>query len=185
VAVTHAALALARAAERRAAEPTRYDGAYVPIGFPGGDVPAGSGVCTDLVVRALRDLGIDLQELVHADMKADFGAYPRLWGLTAPDPSIDHLRVPNLMVFLARHGRALSISRDAADYHPGEIVTWHLGLGMTHVGIVSDRRDPTGTRPLIAHHVRGHPSVDDVLFAWRILGRFEPPAPGPGAAPER
>ena len=163
---------LAAAAERRAADSTRYEGAYVPIAFPGGDVPADTGVCTDLVVRALRDVGVDLQERVHADMSADFGAYPPLWGLEAPDPSIDHRRVPNLMVYLARHGRALPISEDAADYRPGEIVTWHLGLGMTHIGIVSERRDPSSGRPLIAHHVGGHPSVDDVLFEWRIVGRF-------------
>jgi hypothetical protein len=165
--------ALAAAAEMRAAEPTRYDPSYRPLAFPGGDVPADTGVCTDLVVRALRDVGIDLQARVHADMASAFADYPQLWGVSEADPSIDHRRVPNLMVYLARHGRVLPISTDGADYRPGEIITWHLGLGTTHIGIVSRGRDPVTGRPLIAHHVGGQPTVDDVLFDWRIIGRFD------------
>ncbi len=163
---------LVEAAVELAARPTRYDPAFVPLSFPGGDVPADTGVCTDLVIRALRQIDIDLQEAVHHDMRASFDAYPALWGSREADPSIDHRRVPNLMVYLARQGAALPISDRAEDYRPGEIITWHLGLGSTHIGIVTDRVDPRSGNPLIAHHVSGRPSIDDVLFEWRIIGRF-------------
>lgn len=165
-------LALALSAERWAAEPIRYDPAYIPLSYPGGDVPLDTGVCTDLVIRAYRDVDVDLQALVHRDMLVDFGEYPQLWGLDRPDASIDQRRVPNLMVYFARHGRVLPISALADDYRPGDVVAWNLGLGMTHIGIVSTRRDPSSGRPLVAHHVGGHPAVDDVLFRWPIIGRF-------------
>ena len=165
-------LALALSAERWAAEPIRYDSAYVPLTYPGGDVPLDTGVCTDLVIRAYRDVDVDLQALVHRDMLIDFGEYPQLWGLDGPDASIDQRRVPNLMVYFARNGRVLPISALADDYRPGDVVAWKLGLGMTHIGIVSTRRDPSSGRPLVAHHVGGHPAVDDVLFRWPIIGRF-------------
>ncbi len=165
-------LALSTAAQRWAGEPTRYDPRYVSIAFPGGDVARDSGVCTDLVIRAVRDIGIDLQQRVHDDMSASFSEYPRHWGVDRADPNIDHRRVPNLMVFLARHGRVLPLSASGVDYQPGEIVTWHLGFGSTHIGIVTAQHDPTTGNPLVAHHVSGRPTLDDALFRWRITGRF-------------
>jgi len=164
--------ALAEAASRRAALPTNYDPAYVQIPFPGGDIAPDRGVCTDLVVRAHRDVGIDLQEAVHSDMSTAFERYPDIWGATAPDSNIDHRRVPNLMVFFGRHGLVLPIPDDPRAYTPGDVVTWHLGRGLTHIGIVTHHRDPGTGRPLVAHHVGGHPSVDDVLEAWEVVGRF-------------
>jgi len=162
---------LAKAAEAEAAKPLRYDPAYVVIDYPGGDVPADTGVCTDLVVRSYRALGWDLQQVVHEDMLAAFDRYPRIWGMDSPDASIDHRRVPNLMVFFRQLGAELPVSSDATTYEPGDLVAWDLGRGSTHIGIVSTRRGPSG-RPLIAHHVGGTPTVDDVLLRWPILAHF-------------
>lgn len=164
--------ALGRAAAQRAATPTAYDPSYAVLAYPGGDVAADRGVCTDLVVRAFRDVGIDLQEDVHIDMTDAFAAYPRLWAAAVPDANIDHRRVPNLMVLFARHGQVLPISNRASDYLPGDIVTWHLGAGMTHIGIVTQRLSFDNSRPLVAHHVGGDPAVDDALFGWPIVGHF-------------
>lgn len=168
---------LAIAAEREAAKPLRYEPAYVLLTFPGGDVPPDTGVCTDLVVRSYRSLGWDLQRAVHEDMVAAFEAYPRIWGLAAPDASIDHRRVPNLMVFFRRLGADLPLTTGAADYQPGDLVVWDLGRGSTHIGIVSTQGGTAGRR-LIAHHVGGRPSVDDALLRWPILAhfRYSPPA---------
>lgn len=167
---------LATAAEREAAKPLRYDPAYVVLTYPGGDVPPDTGVCTDLVIRSYRSLGWDLQKAVHEDMVAAFDAYPRIWGLSAPDASIDHRRVPNLMVFFRRLGADLPLSSSADDYQTGDLVAWDLGRGSTHIGIVSTRRGPSGRR-LIAHHVGGRPSVDDALLRWPILAHFRYAAP--------
>ena len=165
-------VALARAAESRAAADVVYDPAYVEIPYPGGDVPAERGVCTDLVVRAFRDVGVDLQRDVHVDMSAQFDEYPAIWGLAAPDSNIDHRRVPNLMVFFARHGQVLPITDRPGDYRPDDIVTWDLGRGMTHIGIVTQSHTPGAERPLVAHHVGGNPTVNDALFAWPTVGHF-------------
>ncbi|HCC52951.1 MAG TPA: DUF1287 domain-containing protein, partial [Porphyromonadaceae bacterium] len=124
------------------------DPAYFSIPYPGGDVPANKGVCTDVVIRAYRRLGIDLQKEVHEDMKANFPKYPKNWGLSRPDTNIDHRRAPNLMVFFARHGRELSTTQNAEDYRSGDIVCWRLDNGATHIGIVVDRQTCTG-RPKI------------------------------------
>ncbi len=164
--------ALAAAAVERASADVRYDPAYVAIDYPGGDVPPDRGVCTDLVVRAYRDIGVDLQRLVHEDMTAAFGAYPAIWGADRADANIDHRRVPNLMVYFKRQGGTVPITTDPADYRPGDVVTWHLGGGLTHVGIVAGTPVAGTDRPLVAHHVGGRPSVDDVLFAWEIIGHF-------------
>ena len=127
-----------------------YDGAYRRISYPGGDVPETVGVCTDVVIRAYRKLGVDLQVKVHEDMKRAFGSYPRLWGLARPDPNIDHRRVPNLQTFLKRAGAQLSASPDASAYRSGDLVTWMLPGNLPHIGIVATGRSSAGA-PLVVH----------------------------------
>jgi len=179
------ALKLSAAALERTAHQVTYDGAYRVIAYPLGDVPADRGVCADEIIRAYRGLGIDLQRLVHEDMAAHFSAYPRLWGLTAPDRNIDHRRVPNLERFFARHGAALPASADAAQYRPGDLVTWRLGGTLPHIGIVTDRRSADGARPLIVHNIGAGPKLEDVLFAFPLFGhyRYEGPVETRRAAP--
>ena len=128
-----------------------YDPAYTSIAFPGGDVALDRGVCTDVIVRAYRGIGVDLQLLVNRDMHAAFGAYPKLWGLSRPDANIDHRRVQNLAVFFKRHGKELPVSSEARDYKPGDIVTWRLPDGRPHIGLVADRQ--SGGTPLIVHNI--------------------------------
>ncbi len=163
--------ALTAAALAQTRETVVYDGAYVRIPYPGGDVPAGRGVCTDVVVRAYRKLGADLQVLVHEDMKKHFGLYPKNWGRRAPDTNIDHRRVPNLMTFFARHGETLPKSRRPADYAPGDIVAWDLGGGLTHIGLLVDQRGRDG-RPLVVHNIGRGPQLEDVLFDWKVIGHY-------------
>lgn len=162
---------LAAAAADRARHTVRYDGAYVTLSYPGGDVPTGTGVCTDEVIRAYRGVGIDLQKEVHEDMRANFPAYPRRWGLRSPDSNIDHRRVPNLQTFFSRKGSALPISRDPGKYRPGDLITWDLGGGVPHIGIAVDQRTDDG-RPLILHNVGQGPKIEDVLFRWKITGHY-------------
>jgi len=169
--------ALAAAAMQRLGHTVRYEGSYRRIPYPGGDVPDDIGVCTDLVIRSYRALGVDLQRLVHEDMTADFDAYPDRWGLAAPDPNIDHRRVPNLEVFFARHGERLPISRDPADYRPGHLVTWMVGP-LPHIGIVSPERTADGRRPLIVHNIGRGPELEDMLFDYPIVGHFRYVGPG-------
>ena len=149
-----------------------YDGAYFKIPYPNGDVPSGKGVCTDVVIRAYRKLGIDLQQLVHEDMKANFDVYPKRWGMRKTDTNIDHRRVPNLMTFFARKGTSLSKSTKAADYQPGDIVTWDLGHGITHIGIVSDRLSSTPGRHLIVHNIGNGQELADCLLQFSITGHY-------------
>lgn len=149
-----------------------YDPAYVRIPYPGGDVPRETGVCTDVVIRAFRTVGIDLQRTVHEDMRRGFAAYPQLWGRDSPDPNIDHRRVPNLMTYFRRAGKAVPISRTPADYRPGDVVAWDLGRGLRHIGVVSDRRSARSGRPLIVHNIGAGAREEDVLFAWRIIGHY-------------
>src|SRR5262245_5139238 len=147
-----------------------YDGSYHPIPFPGGDVPIERGVCTDVIVRAYRNAGIDLQLLVHRDMSRAFDSYPAQWGLARPDPNIDHRRVRNLATFFSRHGRTLPVSSRSEDYLAGDIVTWRLPSGSPHIGIVADRqRDGT---PLVVHNIGAGVKVEDVLFSYEITGHF-------------
>jgi uncharacterized protein len=174
----HAQLAPTRASRLIAAAraqvgvTTLYDPAYVVLAFPGGDVPRGRGVCTDVIVRAYRDgLGLDLQALVNADMRGAFGAYPRTWGLRTTDRNIDHRRVPNLQTFLARKGARLPVSTNAQDWQAGDLVTSLVGGTLPHIGIVSDRLAPSG-RPLVIHNIGRGTQEEDVLFAHRITGRF-------------
>jgi uncharacterized protein YijF (DUF1287 family) len=170
-----AAARLARAAEAQTRSPVVYDPAYRRIPYPGGDVPADRGVCTDVVVRAYRSLGLDLQKAVHEDMAAHFALYPKKWGRRTPDANIDHRRVPNLMTFFARRGAALPPSRAPADYAPGDVVAWDLGGGVTHIGVLSERRGKDG-RPLVVHNIGRGPQTEDVLFDWAVIGhyRFRP-----------
>jgi uncharacterized protein len=147
-----------------------YDPSYRRIAFPGGDVPLASGVCSDVVVRAYRGLGIDLQRLVNDDMRHAFAAYPHLWGLSHPDPNIDHRRVANLATFFRRHGESLAISEEAKDYRPGDVVTWRLPGGLAHIGIVADRA--VEDRPLIVHNIGAGAQIEDVLFAFTITGHY-------------
>ena len=149
-----------------------YDPAYFSIAYPGGDVPAGKGVCTDVVIRAYRKLDIDLQKEVHEDMKANFGKYPKNWGLTKTDRNIHHRRVPNLMKFFERHGTALPITYEGNDYAPGDVVCWDLGGGTTHIGIVSSKKIALTNRHLIIHNIGGGQVAEDCLFRYRIIGHY-------------
>lgn len=163
---------LVAAALERPRHQVRYDGSYRRIPYPGGDVPADVGACTDEIIRIYRAVGIDLQKEVHQDMLAHFDAYPRRWGLARPDSNIDHRRVPNLMVFFARHGESLSVTSDEKDYRPGDLVTWDLGGGVPHIGMVVDRTTFLGNRHLVVHNIGEGPKMEDVLFAWKITGHY-------------
>ena len=148
----------------------KYISDYVRIPYPGGDVPPATGVCTDEVIRSYRAVGIDLQKEVHEDRTRNFGAYPHRWQ-RQPDSNIDHRRVPNLMVFFARKGTQLPASTRASDYQPGDIVAWDLGGGVTHIGIVVDRKG-SADRYMIVHNIGRGPQMEDVLFDWKIIGHY-------------
>ncbi len=164
-------MCLASAARAQIGITTTYDPAYRQIPYPNGDVPADRGVCTDVLVRAYRVASIDLQQLVHEDMRKAWAQYPKLWGLTRPDANIDHRRVPNLAKFFSRHGESLPITRDPADYAAGDIVTWRLTSGVPHIGVVSERRTPAGV-PLIIHNIGAGTLEEDVLFRFELTGRY-------------
>lgn len=165
---------LSAAAIERTHHPVQYVSAYVRIPYPGGDVPADTGVCTDEVIRSYRALGVDLQKEVHEDMLHNFSAYPsqRRWRRNAPDSNIDHRRVPNLMVFFQRKGETLPITQHPADYSPGDLVTWDLGGGVTHIGIVVDQRSVWSARYMIVHNIGEGPRMEDVLFNWTITRHY-------------
>lgn len=172
------------AARRQVGVTTHYDPAYRRLAYPGGDVPADRGVCTDVIVRALRTArSVDLQRQVHEDMKAHWNAYPnqRRWGLSKPDPNIDHRRVPNLMTFFKRAGFTVPLSRTAADYLPGDIVAWDLGRGILHIGIVSERKSVAGT-PLVVHNIGAGAREEDILFRHTVIGHYRMPA-APAVSP--
>ena len=149
----------------------RYVPDYVALRYPMGDVPRGTGVCTDVVIRSLRSVGIDLQRLVHEDMRRHFASYPKRWGLRRPDPNIDHRRVPNLQVYFRRMGWAVS----GPAFLPADLVTWRLPGGRDHLGLVSDRRNARGV-PLVLHNLGPTAREDDCLFAFRVTGHFRAPA---------
>lgn len=168
-----AAADMIRAALGQVGVTTVYDPSYVALKFPGGDVPPDRGVCTDVLVRALRVAhGIDLQAVIHADMKADFRAYPKNWGLTRPDRNIDHRRVPNLQRLFERVGASLAVTSDAAAFRPGDIVTSMLPGNLPHVMIVTDRAAPGGTWPLVVHNIGAGTQVEDALFAFPLTGHY-------------
>ncbi len=149
-----------------------YDGSYFSIPYPNGDIPSDKGVCTDVIIRAFRKIDIDLQKEVHEDMKANFGKYPKLWGLRSTDRNIDHRRVPNLMVYFQRQGYELPITNEPTDYLPGDIVAWSLGGAITHIGILVDQKSRDGRRHLIVHNIGAGQLMEDLLFKYEIIGHF-------------
>jgi uncharacterized protein YijF (DUF1287 family) len=161
--------ALAQAAERQVGVTLLYDSAYVRLAYPGGDLPLERGVCADVVVRAFRAIGVDLQVVLHEDMARDFGAYPRNWGLRRPDHNIDHRRVPNLMTFFRRRGKALPLD---APYEPGDVVAWRLPNGLLHIGVVSTRPAPRRSHRLVVHNIGQGTQLEDVLHAFEKLGHY-------------
>lgn len=165
---------LVEAAIERTHHQITYDGSYFALDYPGGDVPADVGVCTDVIIRAYRVLGIDLQVLVHEDMQASFADYPsqRIWGLSRPDSNIDHRRVPNLQRFFTRKGESLPVTDQADDYLPGDIVTWMLPGNLPHIGIVSNQIDEHTGQPLIVHNIGAGPMLEGGLFAWPVTGHY-------------
>lgn len=165
-------LRLSAAAEERATHSVTYDAAYQRIAYPMGDVAADRGVCSDEIVRAYRLLGIDLQQLVHEDMRRAFHVYPKKWGLVAPDPNIDHRRVPNLGTYFERRGAALPITANGDDYKPGDVVAWALADGRPHIGMVTERRSSDGQRPLVMHNIGWGPQIEDMLFGLTITGHY-------------
>ncbi len=149
-----------------------YDPSYFTIKYPNGDVPANKGVCTDVIIRAYRKLGIDLQQSVHEDMKNHFEKYPKTWGLKKTDTNIDHRRVPNLMVFFTRHGKVKSTNINADDYLPGDIVCWNLGGAITHIGLVVNTKSSDGKRYLVVHNIGAGQVLADCLFEFKIIGHY-------------
>ncbi len=149
-----------------------YDPSYFSIDYPNGDVPSDKGVCTDVIIRAYRKKGIDLQKEVHVDMKSNFSVYPKIWGLKKTDKNIDHRRVPNLMTYFKRKGAEKLISKKAKDYLPGDIVCWSLGGGLTHIGIVVDKKSEDGKRNLIVHNIGSGQVLEDCLFDYKIIGHY-------------
>jgi hypothetical protein len=149
-----------------------YNGAYVKIPYPNGDVPKNTGVCTDVVIRTYRKLGIDLQKEVHEDMKANFSKYPKNWGLKSTDTNIDHRRVPNLQTFFTRKGTSLPVTKNASDYKPGDIVTWMITPSLPHIGIVVNRKSKDGKRYMIVHNVGRGQELEDCLFLYDISGHY-------------
>ena len=167
--VSDPGLALARAAAAQVGVTLLYDPAYRRLDYPGGDVPVERGVCTDVVVRAFRALGVDLQREVHEDMRRSFAAYPQLWGLTRPDPNIDHRRVPNLMRWLERRGKRVPAGAPAL---PGDVVAWRLPSGILHVGVVSEQLVAGGSHHLVVHNIGAGARREDVLLAFERIGHY-------------
>lgn len=149
-----------------------YDPSYFSLEYPNGDVPKGKGVCTDVVIRAYRKLGIDLQKEVHEDMQKNFKVYPKIWGLKRTDKNIDHRRVPNLMTFFSRKGTVKIISKNPKDYIPGDIVCWNLGGAITHTGIVVNKKSTDGKRYKIVHNIGAGQVLADCLFDFKIIGHY-------------
>ncbi|MEN8637366.1 DUF1287 domain-containing protein [Pseudoalteromonas distincta] len=151
-----------------------YDGSYRSIGYPDGDVPENVGVCTDVIIRSYRKLGIDLQKLVHEDMQNNFTLYPskRIWGLNKPDKNIDHRRVPNLQAYFERHANVLSKSNKVSDYKTGDIVTWMLPGNLPHIGMVINESSQDTGNPLIVHNIGRGPQKSDMLFDYKITGHY-------------
>jgi len=163
---------LAGAALQLTGQEVIYDPGYYSIAYPNGDVPANRGVCSDVVIRAFRLVGTDLQQEVHEDMVAHFEVYPQIWGSRGPDSNIDHRRVPNLMKYFERFGTVKAITSTAADYLPGDVVCWNLGGGVTHIGIIIDRMSEDGLRPMVVHNIGRGQVAEDCLFDYRIIGHY-------------
>ncbi len=163
---------LSAAAIELTKDKVRYDPAYYTIPYPNGDVPSDRGVCTDVVIRAYRKLGIDLQQKIHEDMKVHFSKYPKRWGMKRTDRNIDHRRVLNQAFYFSRFGVVDKISNKGSDYSPGDIVTWDLGGGITHIGIVTDKQSSDKARPLIVHNIGQGQVLEDCLFSFKITGHY-------------
>ncbi len=151
---------------------TGYDGSYVKLDYPNGDVQPSTGVCADVVVRAFRKAGIDLQKELHEDMKKNFAKYPQKWGARRPDTNIDHRRAPNLMTWFDRQGKAQPITKDAKDYLPGDVVAWDLDNGLPHIGMVSKIKVEGTERYAVVHNIGLGARIEDVLFAWKVAGHY-------------
>jgi len=149
---------------------TKYDSKYSNLKYPGGDVPMERGVCTDVLIRAMRNQKVDLQKDIHEDMQSHFDVYPKKWGLSITDSNIDHRRVENIQCFFHRIGKDQPITDDANDYKPGDIVTWQLRGGRSHIGIVSLQKN--GDHYLIVHNIGGGTQLEDYLFAKKITGHY-------------
>ena len=165
-------MSLSDAALKLTKDKVIYDGRYFSIDYPNGDVPKNKGVCTDVIIRAYRKLGVDLQKEVHEDMKANFDKYPKIWGLKSTDKNIDHRRVPNLMTYFKRKGASESITQYPKDYLPGDVVAWRLANGLTHIGIVVHKKSKDGKRPLIVHNIGAGQVLEDCLFDFKIIGHY-------------
>lgn len=159
------------AARKQIGVTKKYDPDYSQIPFPGGDVPLDRGVCTDVIVRALRAVNVDLQVLVNEDMKRAWIRYPKLWDLKAPDPNIDHRRVPNLMMFFQRMGKRKRHTKHVVHYPPGDFVVWKLTNGLLHIGLVSDKKAEDGT-PLIIHNIGAGAQEENILFQYELIGHY-------------
>src|SRR6185436_10016193 len=151
---------------------TGYDPSYQKLEYPNGDVPIETGVCSDVIVRAFRNTGTDLQKEVHEDMKSNFSSYPTKWGLSGTDRNIDHRRVPNLQTYFARKGKQVATTGNADTFMPGDIVTWDLGGGVDHVGLVVNVWYKPSQRYLIVHNIGAGTRMEDVIFAWKITGHY-------------
>lgn len=162
---------LVRAGESQIGITTIYDPAYVRLAFPGGDVPPERGVCTDVVIRAYRQLGLDLQQVIAADKKRAPQAYPKIWGDKPPDANIDHRRVPNMQVYFRRRDAALPVSAKAQDWQPGDLVTQMLPGNLPHIGICAMERDAQGF-PLVIHNIGRGTRKEASLNAFRITGHY-------------
>jgi uncharacterized protein len=149
-----------------------YDPSYFSIKYPNGDIPKNKGVCTDVIIRSYRKIGIDLQKEVHEDMTLHFDKYPKNWGLRKPDKNIDHRRVPNLMTFFKRQKAEKIITKNSIDYLPGDIVCWNLGGAITHIGIVINKKSTNNNRNLIVHNIGGGQVAEDILFKYKIIGHY-------------
>ncbi|MBA7683396.1 hypothetical protein ES703_91760 [subsurface metagenome] len=164
--------AIVAAARDQIGKTKRYDPSYVRLEYPGGDVPIRKGVCTDVVIRALRDaFGMDLQKLVHEDMKAAFPEYPNIWGLKKPDRNIDHRRVPNVRRYFERKGYSIAVSKNKEDYLPGDVVSCAVAENQPHIMIVSDRKKRDGT-PLVIHNIGRGTKENNRLFEFPLTGHY-------------
>ena len=163
---------LADSASTLVRQRVEYDATYFTIPFPNGDVPSDKGVCTDVVIRAYRKMGIDLQKAVNEDMKNHFSFYPKIWGRKVPDTNIDHRRVPNLMTFFSRKGVTKQITQNNKDYLPGDIVCWDLGSGLKHIGLITSVRNEDKSRFMIVHNIGGGQVLEDCLFQFKIIGHY-------------
>jgi uncharacterized protein YijF (DUF1287 family) len=149
-----------------------YDPSYYTINYPNGDIPKDKGVCTDVVIRAYRKVGIDLQKEVHEDMKKHFSKYPKNWGLSHTDKNIDHRRVPNLMVFFSRFGKVKPNSTFSTDYQKGDVVCWDLGRGIYHIGMVVNKFSSGDKNLMVVHNIGGGQVLDNCLFRFKIIGHY-------------